>query len=80
MSAQADGSLSIQLAQLETKHDNLKERVDNQESRIRGSQEQLTEIKVAIGIIQADLRWIKWVLLVGIPGLLVLQGWELFAG
>ncbi len=79
MTAQADSSLSIQLAQLETKHEILKERVDNQEAKTEGMRERLTSIDVSIGKIKTELTWIKWVLLVGVPGLLVLQGWELFA-
>ncbi len=79
MTAQADGALSIQVAQLETKHDSLKERVDNQENRTEEVQTRLSSIDISIGEIKMELRWIKWVLLVGIPGLLVLQGWELFA-
>lgn len=79
MTAQADSSLSIQLAQLETKHEILKERVDNQEAKTEGMRERLTSIDVSIGKIKTELTRIKWVLLVGVPGLLVLQGWELFA-
>lgn len=79
MTAQADSSLSIQLAQLETKHEILKERVDNQEAKTEGMRERLTSIDVSIGKTKTELTWIKWVLLVGVPGLLVLQGWELFA-
>ena len=79
MTAQADGSLSIQLAQLETKHENLEKRVDKHETETKGMNERLASIDVSVGKIKTELVWIKWVLLVGIPGLLVLQGWELFS-
>lgn len=79
MTAQADGSFNIRLARIETKHDNSKERIDCQESRLEATHSRLSTVDVSIGEIRTGLRWIKWVLLVGIPGLLVLQGWELFA-
>ena len=80
MTAQAGGSFNTRLARLETKHDNLKERIDQQESRLEATHSRLSTTDLSIGEIRTELRWIKWVLLVGIPGLLLLQGWELFAG